>query len=83
MDENNVSNIDFLNKLQAEGILKQLISRGLLPLKVSFHREIYLQVHAQLLINGGNHGKAVSHVSSKLNIEPMTVYRALRFMKAA
>ena len=78
-----MTNIEFLNKLQAEGILKQLINRGLLPLKVSFHREIYLQVTAQLLINGNNHGKAVSHVASKLNIEPMTVYRALKFMKAA
>lgn len=76
-----MTNIDFLNRLEAEGILKQLICRGLLPLKVSLHREIYLQVQAEMNINGGKKRKAVLSVCEKLDVDMSTVWKACYHMK--
>lgn len=85
-----MTNIQFLDLLddtklkgQADSILKQLISRGLLPVKVAFHREIILQVRAEMSINGNKKRKAVLDVSSRLDIDESTIWKALSKLQAA
>lgn len=76
-----MNNIEYLHSLEASGILKQLISRGLLPLKVSYHMEIYMQVEARMKLNGGKKRRAVKEVCESLDIDMWTVWNALRQMK--
>jgi hypothetical protein len=74
--------IEVLNDLEANGTLKVLVRNGVIPAKIVFYREVYMQVEAYIIINQCNIGLAVSEVAEKLNIHERTVHRAIKTMKS-
>lgn len=79
-DLSKLSNIELLNHPQGQKWFEQLLKRGFLPLKINFYKEIHMQVHAEIKM-GKKKRQAVIAVATRMNIEPRTIYYALKNMQ--
>lgn len=70
--------LEYLKALEQLGLLTKLYQHGIINPTVKSHYEIYLQVDAQMKVNGGKKRQAVIHVSDKLRITEDAVYKALK-----
>lgn len=73
--------LQLLNSLFESGVYDQLYKAGLISSKVSFYRDIYLYVDAQMRINGRRKTQAVIAASVKFDCTTVTVYSALKALQ--
>jgi hypothetical protein len=73
--------LEYLKALEQLGLLTNLYKHGIINPAVKNDYELYLQVQAQMGINGDKKRQAVITVSDKLGITEDTIYKALRRLK--
>ena len=70
-------NIELVNTLFNEGIIRELFKAGFVNPKVFSYHEIYLWVHAQIKTRSISKNQAVLEASVKFKRDERTVWRAL------
>ena len=74
--------LQLLNTLFDSGVYDQLFKAGLISAKVSYYRDIYMFVDAQMKARGITKEQAVIEAELKFQCGRATVYRALSSMAA-